>query len=205
MMTFLTRVYKNLLISMVLLAPTVSYCETSNHDMHQAHMRMVENSKGYSISESTFELPNIELVKSDGKSTTLLKELATNDTIILNFIFTSCTTICPIMSGTFADVNKKLSDKSVKMISISIDPEYDTPKKLRSYAKKFNANEKWNFYTGNIDNIINVQKAFSDYRGNKMNHAPNTYIHSSKNSKWLRIEGFINSAKLVDIFNKNSI
>ena len=181
-----------------------SYCENGSHIDHSHHMEiMKKKNKKFSLKEEAYNLSNIELITSTGSKTTLLKELDTTDPVILNFIFTTCTAICPIMSGTFSEVNKKLSKDRVKMISISIDPEYDTPKALRAYAKRFNANDKWHFYTGEINNIINIQKSFSDYRGNKMNHAPSTYIRISKESKWLKVNGFISSNELVKLYNKN--
>ncbi|MCK5723930.1 MAG: SCO family protein [Gammaproteobacteria bacterium] len=192
-----------LIFSFICFSP-LSYCETGTHIDHSHHMEMMmKKNKKFSLEEETYNLSNIELITSTGSKTTLLKELDTTDPVILNFIFTTCTAICPIMSGTFSEVNKKLSKNRVKMISISIDPEHDTPKALRAYAKRFNANDKWHFYTGEINNIINIQKSFSDYRGNKMNHAPSTYIRISKDSKWLKVNGFISSDELVKIYNKN--
>lgn len=191
---------KYLLIPVLLGIPLTSYAEMD----HSHHMAMMKNQdKGFKISNETYELADIELITSTGGKTTLLKELDTTDPVILNFIFTTCTAICPIMSGTFAQVNKKLNNKPVKMISISIDPEFDTPKTLQTYAKKFNANKKWHFYTGSTNDIINIQKSFSDYRGNKMNHAPNTFMRATKDSKWIKINGFISSKELVNLYNKN--
>lgn len=185
---------------------TSSYGDTKGHIDHSKHMAMMKSqNKGFSLSKEDFNLLDIELITSSGDKTNLLKELNTDDPVILNFIFTTCTAICPIMSGTFSEVNKKLSSKPVKMISISIDPEYDTPKALRAYAKRFNANDKWYFYTGDVKDIINIQKSFTDYRGNKMNHAPSTYIRITKKSKWLKIKGFISSTEIVELYNKNTI
>lgn len=182
-----------------------SYSESSQHVDHSMHMAMMKNqSKGFSLTSENFELADVGLITSTGDKTTLLKELDTDTPVILNFIFTTCTSICPIMSGTFSEVNKKLSKKPVKMISISIDPEYDTPKALRAYAKRFNANQKWHFYTGSTDNIINIQKLFADYRGNKMNHSPSTFMRTSKNSKWVKVNGFISSNELVKLYTKNN-
>ena len=173
---------------------------------HSQHMAAIKNkNKGFSISEENFALLDVELIASNGEKTTLLKELDTNTPIILNFIFTTCNTICPIMTGTFSTINRILKNKTVKMMTISIDPEYDTPKALSAYSKKFNANKKWHFYTGESKNIVSIQKSFTDYRGSKMNHTPNTFIRYSNKSKWLKITGFISSAELIKIYNENKI
>ena len=204
----IAQLCKYFFILLLISSPLASYAEMdhSHHEMdHSHHMAMMKNQdKGFKLSNENFELTDIELITSTGDKTTLLKELNTTDPVILNFIFTTCTAICPIMSGTFAQVNKKLNNKSVKMISISIDPEFDTPKTLQAYAKKFNANKKWHFYTGSVNNIINIQTSFSDYRGNKMNHEPSTYIRPAKKSKWLKISGFISAKEIVKLYNKNN-
>ena len=204
MKKIISEVFRYILIGAFCMTSTSSYAETHEYIDHSKHMKIMENQdKGFSITKNNYDLSDIKITSSNGDKTTLLKELDTDTPIILNFIFTTCTSICPIMSGTFAAVNKKLSNSAVKMISISIDPEFDTPKTLRAYAKKFNANKKWHFYTGSTENIINIQKSFADYRGNKMNHSPSTFIRTSKNAKWIKVVGFISSIELVKIYDKN--
>ena len=80
--------------------------------------------------------------------------------------------------------------KKVHLVSVSIDPENDTPAKLVEYGKKFKASSHWDFYTGNIDNIIAIQKAFETYQGDKMNHSSIIFMRVAPNKPWLRLEGF---------------
>jgi protein SCO1/2 len=120
---------------------------------------------------------------------------------MLNFIFTKCTTICPVLSATFTQLQEKLGEESqdVKMVSISIDPEYDTPEKLQAYAQRFNAGPNWQFLTGEMADIVAIEKAFDAYRGAKMSHEPLTYIKASESSSWVRLEGI---ASAEDIMNE---
>lgn len=76
------------------------------------------------------------------------------------------------------------------MVSISIDPEYDTPARLRTYARKFHAGPQWSYYTGTMEASIAMQKAFDVYRGDKMNHSPVTFLRVGAGSPWLRLDGF---------------
>ena len=137
----------------------------------------------------------------DGEKTSLVEVLKTDQPIMLNFIFTSCTTICPVLSATFTQLQEKLSEKNqqVKMISISIDPEYDTPEKLQEYAHRFNAGPNWQFLTGEVADIIAIEKIFDAYRGAKMSHEPLTYIKANGSSPWVRLEGI---ASADDIMNE---
>ena len=68
------------------------------------------------------------------------------------------------------------------MVSISIDPEYDTPEALNAYARRFDAGPQWEFLTGSLDDSIAVQKAFDADRGDKMNHAPLTLFRATPDS-----------------------
>ncbi len=118
---------------------------------------------------------------------------------MVNFIFTTCNTICPIMSGTFARVDKELAkiNKKVELISITIDPEFDTPKVLKEYANKFNSSNQWKFYTGTREDIIKLQTAFNSYRGSKMNHEPITLLRNAQSKEWTRIDGFASANALI--------
>jgi protein SCO1/2 len=80
--------------------------------------------------------------------------------------------------------------KKTKLVSISIDPEYDTPPRLRDYAKKFSALPQWRHYTGTREASLAVQKAFHAYRGDKMNHFPVTFLRGAPRRPWIRLEGF---------------
>ena len=119
---------------------------------------------------------------------------------MVNFIFTTCPTICPVLSASFASFQQKLSAEElaeIRMVSITIDPEHDTPARLREYAALFNAGPNWRFYTGSLETIVAVQKAFEAYRGSKMNHAPLAFMRAGPGEFWLRLEGFPKSAEML--------
>jgi protein SCO1/2 len=83
------------------------------------------------------------------------------------------------------------------MVSISIDPEQDTPATLKKYAQKYKAKSQWNFYTGSVAASVEAQKAFDAYRGDKMNHVPVTYLRAAPDKPWLRIDGFVSPDELL--------
>ena len=125
--------------------------------------------------------------------------LASDDPVMLNFIFTTCSTICPVMVRVFADVPSRLGAqaKDLRMVSISIDPENDTPAQLKSLANSLGANQRWSFLTGRVQDIANVQRAFGIYSGDKMTHEPLTLIRHARSKSWVRIDGFANPDELV--------
>ena len=87
-------------------------------------------------------------------------------------------------------------------MSISIDPEQDTPARLSEYARKFHAGPEWQYYTGSLAASVATQRAFDVYRGNKMSHSPVTLLRSAPGKPWLRIEGFITPDELLDDYQK---
>ena len=87
-------------------------------------------------------------------------------------------------------------------ISISIDPENDRPAQLKSYAKSYRATDRWTFLTGALADINTVQRAFDNYRGDKMNHEPLTLLRAAPGKPWVRIDGFASSAALAGEYRK---
>ena len=155
-------------------------------------------------STADYKVPPVKLVRDDGKVVSLADELNDDRPVIMNFIFTTCTAICPVMSRVFSQLQSKLGDDrdKVHMVSISIDPEQDTPPHLAEYGKKFEAGPQWRFYTGTTEASIATQRAFDVYRGDKMSHLPVTLVRAAPGKPWVRIEGFTTSDELLREFRE---
>ena len=164
-----------------------------------AHHRQMMKSKTYSRSLHHYQLPDLALVDMEGEKTSLLNEVNRGQPVMLNFIFTTCTTICPVLSATFSQVEQQLGDErdQVRMVSITIDPEYDTPARLQAYAARYDAGPQWQFLTGKLEDIVAIQKAFEAYRGTKMNHEPLTFLRATAQSPWVRLNGLASAADVV--------
>jgi protein SCO1/2 len=159
------------------------------HDHEHHHHPAPE---GLKRSESAYKIPALTLVRQDGAKVTFPSEIDDGRPVVLDFIYTSCTAVCPVTSQVFSELQQKLGKdrEKVHMMSISIDPEYDTPARLTEYAKRFNANAQWQHYTGTSQASIALQKAFDVYRGDKMNHAPVTLLRAAPGKPWVRLDGF---------------
>jgi protein SCO1 len=149
-------------------------------------------------SRAPVDIPDATLVRMDGTRISLRQELDCGKPVMLNFVFTTCTTICPVMSAAFAQVQTALGDDrdQVRMVSISIDPEHDTPARLRDYAAARNAGPEWHFLTGEPATIETVQRAFGAFRGAKSNHAPLTFMRRPGDDRWVRLEGLRSAEEL---------
>jgi protein SCO1/2 len=167
-----------------------------------AGVLLVTAAAAATISRSTvsYETPAVTLVREDGKRVSLPQELDDGRPVLLNFIFTTCSSICPLASRTLEEFQRQLGSEAarVHLMSISIDPEQDTPTRLTEYARKFHAGPQWQYYTGTVAASIAAQRAFDVYRGEKMSHTPVTLMRAAPGQPWLRIEGFVTPDELVD-------
>jgi protein SCO1/2 len=189
--------YASLLAILVLaVAP---YARAADPHDHHHHHHQAEPAKALSQSEAAYTLPGLPVTRMDGSRAELAKELDKGGPVILNFIYTTCTAICPMTSQVFSSLQDKLpkGGEAVRLVSISIDPEQDTPARLSAYARQYSAGPQWQFYTGTAKNSIAIQKAFEVYRGDKMNHIPVTFLRLAPGKPWLRIEGMASPDELL--------
>jgi protein SCO1/2 len=158
----------------------------------------------YTRTVKTYVAPDVVLIDADDRPVRLRELLAGHDPVMMNFVFTTCSTICPVMTKVFSAVPARLGGeaKYLRMISISIDPENDTPLQLKAYAKSFQAGERWKFLTGRTQDIKAVQLAFDSYRGDKMSHEPLTLMRQAPGKPWVRIDGFLSPDQLVREYRK---
>ncbi|MBX7245912.1 MAG: SCO family protein [Candidatus Sumerlaeaceae bacterium] len=96
------------------------------------------------------EVPSFSLTNQTSGTTTLAD--FAGKTWVIDFVFTRCGGQCPFMSARMRELQKWLESAGhadVKLVSVSVDPEYDTPPVLTEYAKKFEADpNRWTFLTG---------------------------------------------------------
>ncbi|MBI5574882.1 MAG: SCO family protein [Deltaproteobacteria bacterium] len=172
--------------------------EHAGHKEHMHHHGGKAPQEGYKRSVSSYEVPDVTLRGPDGAGITLREALGGGNPVMLNFIFTTCPTICPLLTASVSKLRQDLGadrDK-IRMVSITIDPEYDTPAVMKEYANRFSADSGWMFLTGSAADIVSIQHAFDAYRGNKMKHAPYTYLRASHEISWTRLDGILSAEEL---------
>jgi protein SCO1/2 len=147
----------------------------------------------YQRSVESYQVPDVVLVNQHGERVRLTELLATDQPVIIAFMYTSCATICPLLSSGFALLQQQLGADSarVHLISISIDPETDSPKVLRDYLARFQAKPGWDFYTGSRNDIDRVMAAFSAVYSKKAEHGALNLIRMPEGGKWIRLQGII--------------
>jgi protein SCO1/2 len=144
-------------------------------------------------------LPPIALIGMNGQAGKLDTELASDVPLLLNFVFTTCSSSCSVQTALLAQVQRTLVGKGrpLQLASITIDPDNDTPAQLRKFAGHFGIAAGWQFYTGRFDDLLQVQRHFDVYRGSKSAHPPVLFMRKSARAPWLRVEGFPGAAELL--------
>jgi protein SCO1/2 len=153
----------------------------------------------YRKSVAHYTVPDVTLVNQEGARVKLRELMADGKPTFVQFVFTSCPTICPILGAIFSNFQTKLGPaaEQIRFVSVSIDPEHDDPTKMKAFLQRYNAKDNWTFLTGSRDDIQAVQNAFDAYANNKMSHSPLTFFSSPSDKNWVRIGGFIGAAELV--------
>jgi protein SCO1/2 len=154
----------------------------------------------YTRSEHDYQTPALNLINAQGETIALQALLESDQPVVMQFVFSTCSTICSVLTASLAQARKAMSRESLeyRLVTISIDPEYDTPETLKAYAERFNAGDRWQFLTGSDQSIKQVLKAFDAYYpgNNKMYHLPYTYLRAHRNARWIRINGIMSAAEL---------
>ena len=166
-----------------------------------------QTAAGLKRSLESYTVPDVTLVNQDGVKVQLRSLLDSGEPVILDFIFGTCTTICPVLSAGYANLQTKLptGPSKIHLVSISIDPENDTPKVMRDYLKRYRAKPGWVFLTGRREDIDKAMRAFGAYIPNKMAHYPLTFIRDPKTGKWIRLFGLMSSSEFMDECKKAGI
>ena len=156
----------------------------------------------YTRTIENYVMPDVTLVNQDGESINFVEHVNSDEVVIIEFIFATCTTICPILSIRFTHLQQKLGEeaKKVKLVSISIDPEYDTPPIMKDYLRRYNAKPGWDFFTGSVEDIKAVMNGFDAYVSDKMGHRPLIFLKSPKEKSWVRIDGLMSGRELMKEF-----
>jgi len=173
-------------------------------DPHAKHRKMLQSNVRYVKSVAPYSAPDVQVLDQHGERQQFQDLMKSDNPLVLNFIFTSCTTICPVLSATFSQAQDDLQGQPLPptMVSISVDPDYDTPERLHSYAESFRAGPNWMFLTGGKNEMLAIQKSFDAYRGDKLNHLPLTFLRASSDSHWVRLEGFTSAGQLLEEYEE---
>jgi protein SCO1 len=140
-------------------------------------------------SGATVKLPDTLLTDQDGRQVRLLSDVVADKVVVVSFVYTHCAEVCPVVSHTFSQLQDKLGallDSRVRLVSLSVDPERDTPGKLKAYSGRLGAKPGWLWLTGPSANVTKALKGFGAYSANFENHPAVVMVGDGRSGRWTR-------------------
>jgi protein SCO1/2 len=142
------------------------------------------------------------LMDQDGRRLRFYTDLLEGKVVVINSFFSSCTDSCPVMSGTLAKIQDWLGDRIGKeafLISISVDPQTDSPLVLKQYAQRFKARPGWSFLTGNPQDVEFVLQKLGQYVGVKEDHMNIFIIGNERTGLWKKAFGLARPGDIIKV------
>jgi protein SCO1 len=157
---------------------------------------------GVRRTEQTYQVPAVKLLAADGRPRLLRPLLDDGRPVVMTFMYSSCTTVCPVTSQVIDEFVRALGSEArqVNVVSVSIDPDHDTATRLAEHARSRGATGA--FLTGDPQSAETVQRAFGAWRGDKMNHDPVVFLRAPASPVWVRLEGLVSPQRLLDEYRR---
>lgn len=184
------------LLTFCLLAVGIGNALAHSADEHAGHDMPAKSARSES---AQVKFADVALVDQNGKPVRLEKDLVTDKIVVMSFIYTSCTTVCPVVSSIMGKVQKELGARvgsEVQLVSISIDPQRDDAQRLNDYARNFQKGPGWSWLTGSAQSINATLKGLGTFSGDFKNHQPLILVGDGNNRHWTRYYGFTDPAVL---------
>jgi protein SCO1/2 len=147
--------------------------------------------------------PDVPVVTQDGKTLHFYADLIKGRIVVVNFVYTNCSELCPIETARLAEVKDRLGDavgRTIFLVSMTVDPEHDTPELLRAFADAFGAKApEWQFVTGRPEDINAINAKFGDRSAERSpsNHRNEFLIGNDATGDWERDTSFNDINQLV--------
>ena len=154
-----------------------------------------------------FSLPDVVLKDQDNRQVRFKDHFGAREPLVITFIYATCTTVCPVVSTGFATLQAGLGADSarIRLVSISIDPEHDTPAVMKSYLQHFRSGPGWEFLTGSQADIRQIRNAFDLNVPGSGPSMPLSFLRSPRDGKWTRLSGSRSPREFVDECRKDGI
>ena len=189
------------LLALVLATPVVAY---SDEDPHAKHRAMMKQKAEPAAESADIDLRDRLLIDHNGQDVKFVTDVVGGNIVVMDFVYTTCTTICPVLSALFTQVQQKLGDEvgnDVWLVSMSVDPVRDTPQRLKAYSAKHHAGEGWLWLTGQKADVEDVLIGLGAYTSNFEDHPSMVLIGDGRSGEWKRLFGFPNPDRIVQIVN----
>lgn len=147
---------------------------------------------------------DVELVNQYGEPMRLYSDLLQGKVVVINTIFTDCTGICPLMSKSLERIQERLGERlgeDVHFLSITVDPESDSPEAMRQFAETFDARRGWYFLTGEPEKVAFALRKLGQYVEDPETHQGIMIMGNDRTGLWKKAFGLASYEKLENVFD----
>src|SRR5215472_14309648 len=109
--------------------------------------------------------PNLPVIDQNGRTLNFYDDVIKGKIVVISFIYTTCQDLCPLTTAKMAQIEDKLDGavgRDLFFISMSVDPENDTPERLKAFADAFDVGPGWLFLTGKLADIRVINRKLGD-------------------------------------------
>ncbi|MCY1274072.1 hypothetical protein D9M69_370620 [compost metagenome] len=167
---------------------------------HAAHMANQAAHGQHQAAGAQVSFADVALRDQDNREVHLRDDLVGDRIVVMGFVYTSCTTVCPVISAIMQKLQTQLGERAgreVQLISLSIDPLRDTPERLHEYAGRFGAGSGWRWLTGSSEAVSETLKGLGTWTANYEEHPPLIMVGDGRTQQWTRFYGFTDPAVLM--------
>lgn len=160
----------------------------TDHSQHMQQMAAEPKSAAAQV-----KYGDVVLSDQDGKKRKLKSEVFGDKLVVIDFAYTNCTTICPVLTALMAKVQDGLGARQgpeVVLVTITVDPARDTPARLKEYAAKHGVKSGWTWLTGSTGTVNETLRGFGAYAVNFEDHPPMVLVGDPVSGEWTRFFGF---------------
>jgi len=178
----------------------VAGSEQEADDPHAKHRAMMKKSHADGSAVSDIELRDELLVNQHGDQVRFVSDVVGDQIVVMDFVYTTCTTVCPVLSVIFQQVQTELGERlgtDVGLISVSVDPVRDTPQRLKRYAEGLQAHADWAWLTGEKTTVDEVLRGLGAYTPNFEDHPSVILVGDPQSGIWKRFFGFPGPDKIM--------
>ena len=190
-MNTLSRTILASLLGLILSGGAYAHDNHDNHDEHAGHT--LDAMPVGHAGDSTISFADVPLIDQHGRTVQLEQDLVADRIVVMSFIYTSCTTVCPLVSSIMGKLQQQLGERvgtEVQLVSISIDPQTDTPERLLDYSRHFQQGPGWSWLTGSPAAVTDMLKALGTWNADFANHPPMILVGTGDSRQWSRYYGF---------------
>jgi len=134
-------------------------------------------------------LPNLPVVTQDGKTLKFYDDVIKGKIVLISFIYTNCPDICPLTTARLTQVEDQLGEavgRDIFFVSMTVDPERDTPEKLKEFATAFDTGPGWLFLTGKPEDIRAINYKLGDRSRKLSDHRNEIVLGNDRTGEWAR-------------------